>query len=91
MPEKDLRLVEARLGELLTARGYEPSGSAPISVSGPYKLWLTLKCKIRAKRFEYKRYGSLALKRSLARRLRLKGIERQAKLQMDEVTAQYLK
>lgn len=61
LSERDIRLVEARLGGMLTARGYEPSGLPPLHVGRTRAFWLAVTNRIAVWRIKIKRYGFLLL------------------------------
>lgn len=87
-----LGLVEHRVGSLLEARGYAPSG-APQRAPGPLeaaRLWLTNKAYFW--RFAARRYGlGLVLSEKISRWLGLTSLNRRARLKLNEKAKAYLK
>jgi hypothetical protein len=57
LSEEELRLAEARIGEMLLERGYELSGLPPAQVSGALQRRLLVQDKIARMRFRIRRYG----------------------------------
>jgi hypothetical protein len=55
--EKEIRLVESRIGPLLAERGYEPSGLPPLQPSLLTRLGLVLSDRWFRARFRLRRYG----------------------------------
>ncbi len=71
MSPKAVRLVEGRAGDLLTARGYELSGLAPIRPSGFGWAWLRVSNRMSTWLFRRRRYGwRLTLESAIAKRVR---------------------
>jgi hypothetical protein len=69
----DVRLVEAKVGEFLTARGYEPSGLPSLHVSLWRQRYFRWQSHLARARFRFRRYGpKIYFLELLARRLRLK-------------------
>ena len=90
--ERDVQLVEARVGGLLAARGYPPSGLPPLTISPALEARLRREDKSAKRRFRRNRYG-LALWTAdlLTRRLRLKRLHRKVRRRLDEVDRKYIK
>lgn len=82
---REVGLLEGRLGDLLEARGYAPSGHQRIrpSLTGRLALWLNNKGGIWRRRFrDYGLIDPIAV--SLANRMRVPGLARRARERMDE-------
>jgi hypothetical protein len=92
MPERDVQLVEARVGGLLAARGYAPSGLPPVTITPEIEAQLRRQDTSARRRFRRKRYG-LALWTAdlLTRRLRLRGLQKKVRRALDEVDRRYIK
>jgi hypothetical protein len=90
--EHEIRLVEMRVGELLSRRGYEPSGLPPLQIG--IVEWVQLRIHDRLARihFRRRRYGwSLWAADILSRRLPLKAWRRDVRLRRNEVDTLHLK
>ncbi len=91
MPERDVRLVEARVAELMISRGYERTTDA----DPPGRLGrLALKAhnsaarhRFRVEHFGFKRW----LLDIVSRRLALRGLQRSVRLQLNEIETRNLK
>lgn len=89
---RDLGLVEGRLGPLLEARGYAPSGHPQISPNQAERMALLLEHKASIWKTRIKRYGVVdPLLISLGQRLPLDGPVRRARRRIDEKSIAYLK
>lgn len=90
--QKEIRLLESRIGTMLNELGYESSGLPSIDVTPFMAVKLKLQNKIYCWRFEIKRYGlTLCLQEKFARRLGLKRWHKQISSRKDKITLQYLK
>ena len=88
----EIQWVEARVGERLAMRGYEASGQPPIAVNGLLLGQLKISNVLGRLNFRIKRYGlSTAVLEIVGRRLKLKPLERNIQLKINEVDRQYLK
>lgn len=88
---RDIRLVEARLGPVLAAKGYAPSGQPPLAVTPPLRVWLGLQSAAGRWRHLLGRYGLLPVQRGIGRRLGLKRLEWAAQARMDEIVTRTLR
>ncbi|NDR55242.1 sulfotransferase [Pseudoruegeria sp. M32A2M] len=91
MPLQDLRLVEARLGDLLAARGYSSSGEPPLEVTKTQDIYLNLNDFVGRWRHLIGRYGLLPVQRGFGRRLNIKSLQTSAQRRMDVITKRYLR
>lgn len=92
LSSRDVRRVEAKLGSLLTARGYAMSGLAPLRVSFPERTWLYVHHRLKRFAFRVKRYGFwLSLSYSIRRLLPLSSWRRHVSRKYDEITIRQLK
>lgn len=92
LSERDVQLVEARVGEQLAARGFELSGLPKIQLS-PFDLaYLKLQNRVAKILFRVKRYGlGLLLADFVTRRLNLSALHRPFRLKMNEIEISLLK
>jgi hypothetical protein len=91
LTREELALLEARIGPLLRARGYEESGVPPARVSRLRRLGLRLDDRLGRFRFRYERYGLAHLVQSkLARALGLRAWQRRLRLAENEVDNRHL-
>lgn len=89
---RDVGLVEAKIGPMLAAAGYHPSGIAPHHPSGFEKISLTLGNKRATWSRRIRRFGLLdPLVVAVAHRLRLPRLSENAQRRMDEKTIKWLK
>jgi hypothetical protein len=89
---KDVRLVEARVWNLMRARGYLPSTPRPLRVTAAQDLAYRLHSKIRCSQFRAKRYGlRLVFLDFIGRRFGLASLEGRVRLRMAEIEQLYLK
>lgn len=58
MAAQDVRQVEAKAGDMLSKRGYQPSGEPSLEVSGLHQLRLDVKDRLGRLRFRMQRYGA---------------------------------
>jgi hypothetical protein len=91
-PPRDVQQVEARVGELLTDRGYEPSGLPALNPSPADIAAMERESRMLCAKFRLKRYGwRIYWTDFIARRLRLHGLARRMRLRMNEIDEQHLK
>ena len=89
---RELGLVEARLGPLLEARGYAPSGHPQITPNAFERLGLLLEDKKGVWQTRIRRYGLVdPLVLAIGRRLSLGGLVRRTKRRIDDKTIAFLK
>jgi hypothetical protein len=90
--EDELAMLEWKLGELLTARGYAPSGVVPRPPAPHERIGLAVRNKMAVWRFAIRRYGAaLVLTEKISRRLGLRSLHRRAKNEIGARTTSYLK
>lgn len=90
--EKEIGLLESRIGNMLKELGYELSGLPPIKLSPLMIYKLLLQNKIYCWHFKVKRYGLiLSTFEIIARRSKLKRWHKQLKLRMDQIIMKELK
>ncbi len=88
----EIQLVESRIGQMLKQRGYELSGNPFLSVTPIMEQQLKLQSWWKRIQFRVKRYGlPLFISDYLSRRLGLKQLQKQVKLQLNAIENQYLK
>lgn len=89
---REIGLIEAKIGPLLTATGYQPSGFAPLHPSGFEKLRLMLKNKRTHWTRRIQRYGLIdPVIVAVARKLRAPQLSAGAQRRIDDKTTRYLK
>ena len=87
----ELALLEARIGPMLRARGYEESGVPPARVGISRRFALALQDRLGRFRFRRERYGlAHVLAARLARTLGLKSWERRLLLRQNEIDNRHL-
>jgi Sulfotransferase family len=92
LSESEIRLVESRISDLLTARGYELSGLPPMTVTANAIARLKLQDWWARVQFRIKRNGiSLVLSDYLSRRLGFKQLQKRVKLKLNAIETSYLK
>ncbi|MEM9044530.1 MAG: sulfotransferase [Pseudomonadota bacterium] len=92
LSEKDLAMLEFKLGPLLQAKGYEPSGIPPQPPSSLRRFQLWIQTKRAFWSASFKRYGFIDLiVLRLARRLGMTGLARSTKARISAKTARNLK
>lgn len=92
MPERDLRLVEGKIGEELVRRGYELSGREPIQLSPPEVRKMYQQSDWGRRRFALKRFGwFLMLTENLGRRLKLRKLHTWAIQKKNAIEEQHIK
>jgi hypothetical protein len=92
LSEREIRLVEARVGEMLIARGYELSGLPRLALSRRLERGLRLQDWWARIRFRKRRYGwRLFLVDLLSRRARVARWQRRVRLRLNEVERAHLK
>jgi hypothetical protein len=88
----DVALIEGRLKKRLAARGYEPSGYAPITPSPLFKLSLWGRNKTLTWRERIKRYGMIdPVIVSVSRRVKVPALSQNARKRMNRKRLRYLK
>ncbi|UCE60762.1 MAG: sulfotransferase [Phycisphaerales bacterium] len=91
-PPRELRLLEGRIGDMLTQRGYELSGVAPAKVGRLFRRWLMLHSRLVCALFRVKRYGlPLYLADFLARRLPFTGYRKRLRLRTNAIDREHLR
>lgn len=89
---REVRLVEARIGEMLRERGYRLSGHAPRSVSPMERALLLAHDKLERTRVRYRTYGPhIAAAELLTRRFGLDRLHRPIRRRMDMIETSMLK
>ena len=90
--EREIRLVEMRVGELLSLRGYEPSGMPPLRIGAVQRAQLRLHDRLARMRFRQRRYGwRLWAADILSRRSPVQAWWRDVRLRRNEVDTLHLK
>jgi hypothetical protein len=92
MTEREVQLVESRIGDMLVERGYSLSGFPCIRTSAATRLWLGLRSRLGRAIFRVGRYGSgLFLQELVARRLGMRPWQRRLKVRMNQIEQNTLK
>lgn len=92
MAERDAALVEARLGSLLTSRGYEPSGAPSANPGALTRLGYWAQNKWAVWRMSSERYGFLnVLMEKVGRRLGLKSVRHRAQRKINAAAQSQVK
>ncbi|MDX9974966.1 MAG: sulfotransferase [FCB group bacterium] len=92
MSPEEVRLVEARLGALLEARHYPPSGLAPLEVTPTLERRLRRQDRWGRVRFGIRRYGLQNMMAGfIAKHLRLKSTQRRVRIWRHSVDQVHLK
>lgn len=92
LSDREVALVEHRIGARLATSGYEPSGVAPITLRAWDIRWLAITNRIAIWRSLFRRYGVLApVLRGIGRRLRLRWLVVAAQRKIDAETPRWLK
>ncbi|MBM9605761.1 sulfotransferase family protein [Desulfopila inferna] len=92
MSERQIKLVESKVFERMTARGYLPCFRTKNEPFCMLKIFLQIQNWIFRKNFRFRRYGfRLTAGYFLAKKLRLESSERKIKLLLNERTRKYLK
>lgn len=92
LSEDEIRLVESRASDLLTARGYELSGLAPLQVTPSMEKKLRLQNWWFKVNFRIRRFGlGLFVADYISRKLNIKPWNKKVTLKMNEITTRYLK
>jgi hypothetical protein len=87
-----VRQVETRVGDLLSLRGYEPSGLTPLPLNTYKRLVLTVESWWKRVQFRIHRYGlKLFIADFFTRRLGLKELHRPIQYELNEIDRHYLK
>lgn len=89
---RQIGLIEARVGPLLTRRGYEPSGLPPIHPGPLSCCWLRAQDRAGRLRWRTKRFGArLIVAEWTARRLRLTRLQRRLSGRIQQIQAACLR
>lgn len=89
---REIQYVESKAHELMMELDYELSGNPIVKIGFFEKLWLSISNKIFKLRFAIKRYGVyLYSVEYLSRKFRLTGVNKQARLKINEIAKRYLK
>ena len=92
MSDYDIRLVEARIGNLLLSRGYKLSGLPPLTIKSAKERYLKLQDWWVRLQFRINRYGlALFLSDYLSRHLKDKAWQKSIKFQFNAIDAASLK
>jgi hypothetical protein len=92
MSDRDVQLVEARVGDLLAARGYPPSGLPPLRVTPQMEKRLRREDKSGRRRFRMNRYGwGWWTADAVTRWLHFGPLYRRVRRKLDEIDSRYLK
>ena len=92
MPIREVRLIEGKLGPMLAAKGYAPSGHGPAVATWIETVSLSTFNKIGRWRFAIRRFGAgLVLAEKCTRWLRLKRLHAAAARRIDAITERHLK
>ncbi|MGF1496679.1 MAG: sulfotransferase [Elainellaceae cyanobacterium] len=90
--DRDIRLLEGRIGPMLVERGYELSGLPPLQCSPPLQFWLSLQSWWAHVSIRIERYGlPLFLSDYVTRRLNIKPWHRQIRQRLNAIDKTYLK
>lgn len=92
LSDKEIRLIESKVGSLLEKKGYQPSG-LPVLTLSPLQQWkLKIQNAYWVRMFSIKRYGlRLSILRPLARHLGLAAWTRKINLEFYKIQKQYIK
>lgn len=89
---EELSDVEYKLGDLLTDRGYQPSGAVPRAPGALRRVQLFVQNKRHPWKTRFERFGYVdPIVETLTRRLKLHGLGHSARARMQEKVKQYLK
>lgn len=92
LSDGEIRLLEARIGQLLEQRGYALSGLPPMRVGAVGRWWLRLHSRVLRARFRIGRYGlGLYLADFLSRRLGVGPWRRRVQLSLNQIDKAHLK
>ncbi len=92
LSEYEIRLVESKISELLTNRGYDLSGLPTLEVTPSMERQLYLQDWWFRVQFRLKRFGvPLFVADYMSRKLKIKPWEKQVKLKMNEIVQRHLK
>jgi hypothetical protein len=87
-----IQLVESRVNDMLTERGYTPSGLPALPVPGLARLALEEQDRWSRRMFRVRRYGpALVIGDALARRLPAPVWQKRSQLRLDEIDNRHLK
>lgn len=89
---RDIQLVEARSGPLLTRRGYSPSDLPRLDISARERAVLEVENRLRRRLFHIKRYGLLLYAaENVTRRLRMRSLHSLCSNRMDVIDEGFIK
>jgi hypothetical protein len=92
MSDPEIQLVEARVGHLLTERGYELSGLPALNVTPAMEKKLKIQDWWQRAQFRLKRYGlNLFVQNYVARHIGFKEWKKQLQLEINRIDTSYLK
>ena len=92
LSEHEIQLAEARLGDMLEQRGFEPSGLAPLEVSPKMLQELLRQDTSYRRRFRIRRYGFVLWSiYAVLKRLPFKGLRRRVRLRLNDIDRSHLK
>ena len=92
LDDESIRLAEAKLGPLLEARGYTPSGLAPLTVTPEMVRTLTIQDKKHRRRVRIKRYGyALCMLDYFARRCGIAPMHRLCQRRLNQIAEKHIK
>ena len=92
LSDKEIQLIESRIGNMLVERNYELSNLPSIEVTPTMAQKLKFQDKFKRIQFRIKRYGlPLLLADNLSRRLQLNAWQKNVKLKINEVQRSHLK
>jgi len=92
LSNRDIQLIEARLGDMLSNTGYTPSGLEPIQVSSLEQKLFKIQSQFYIKKLNLERDGlGLTMSLFLAKRLKIKSWEEKSFLEMEKIWLKYVK
>jgi Sulfotransferase family len=92
LPEQDIRLVEAKVGDLIVERGYELSGLPPLQLTPDKEKALLRQDKKACRQFRINRYGLPLLSLAwLTRRLPFEQLRLLFQRKIDNIDRKYIK
>ena len=90
--QREVQLIESRVGDMLVKRGYALSGYEPIQPSFLLKAYLSLHSRLLRMKHRLKRYGlKLFLLDLVGRRLRLNSFHPKIRLLMNDIDEQHIR
>ena len=92
LSDREIQLIESRIGNMLLERNYELSNLPPIEITPAIVQKLKLQDWLKRKQFRIKRFGlPLLLADNLSRRLQLNSWQKSVKLKINDVQKSHLK